>query len=59
MRFIAPLTVASLIAAAFAGWIMNIVAFVHMLNGPITGLFVARAIGIPFGPLGVILGWAY
>jgi nucleoside permease NupC len=46
---------------AFVGWIMNIVALISTLMIPgalvITGMMVARTIGIFFAPLGAILGF--
>lgn len=38
------------------GWIVDIFKIVHGLNSPITPLFILRCIGIPFFPLGGILG---
>lgn len=38
-------------------WIANIVKFVGMLGGEVTAMFIARIVGIPFGPLGIVLGW--
>lgn len=51
-----------LLAALFVfglavGWIMNVVAVVHTINLPITGMFILRAIGIVVGPLGGVLGY--
>lgn len=43
--------------AAFTGWIMNIVAFVHSLHEPVSAMFFARLAGIPIGILGAVLGY--
>lgn len=43
--------------AAVIGWVMNIIALVHMFNGDITPLFIGRIVGIFFAPLGAILGY--
>jgi hypothetical protein len=44
--------------AAIWGWVLNIIKMIAMLdpNAAVTGELVARIIGIPFGPLGVIMG---
>lgn len=48
---IVPLAIACLV-----GWVMNIIALVGILSGPITAMFVARIVGIPVPPLGAVLG---
>ena len=67
MRFYIPesagvmgtLLIVGLWIAAIAGWVMNIMAIVTlaMENAPITTMFVLRAAGIFFAPLGAILGY--
>lgn len=47
----------ALAALAAYGWIANIWKLIHILNDPITGMFIFRAIGIFFAPLGVVLGF--
>ena len=42
---------------AVIGWVMNIVKFVGMLDNEVTGMWIARLIGIPLAFLGAILGW--
>lgn len=37
------------------GWVANIVKLAHA--SPLTGFDVFRAIGVPFWPLGVVLGF--
>jgi len=44
-----------LCAAGLAGWIMNIAAIQR--DGGFNGATALRLIGIPFWPLGAILGW--
>ena len=52
------LIVFTLWVAAIGGWIANIVKFVGMIgDNEITTMFIARAVGIPVGPLGVVLGY--
>jgi hypothetical protein len=45
----------ALCAAGLAGWIMNIAAI--WSDGGFNGATALRLIGIPFWPLGAILGW--
>ena len=47
----------SLIFAAVGGWIANLVKFVAMIGDGVTTLFIARAVGMFFAPLGSILGF--
>lgn len=44
-------------AVVFVGWVMNIVALIHTSFDPLTGLAVARAIGVGLVPLGSVLGY--
>ena len=45
-------------ALMIGGWIANIVKFVGMIgDNEVTTMFIARVIGIPVGPLGVVLGY--
>lgn len=51
-----------LIGGIVAGWVMNVVQVVAGLSAlpkiaDISGILVLKIIGIPFGPLGAILGW--
>ncbi len=39
------------------GWIANVVKIVGSSFDPITGLVVARCIGVVVGPLGAVLGY--
>lgn len=39
------------------GWIANIVKIVSTLGDVLTGLFIARCIGVFVAPLGAILGY--
>ena len=47
----------SVVIAAGFGWVMNVVEIFNIANGPITGMFVFRIIGIFVAPLGAILGY--
>ena len=49
--------VLSLMFAAFAGWIMNIMAIVSMGEFTWTGEVVIRCIGVFVFPIGCIAGW--
>ena len=40
-----------------AGWIWNIAKIVHSSFDVITGMFVARCIGVFVAPLGAVLGY--
>lgn len=44
-------------AAVIGGWIANVVKFVGMLDGGVTGMFIARIVGMFLAPLGVVLGY--
>jgi len=44
-------------AAACAGWIMNIVAIFNGSFEPVTGEMVVRIIGVFLAPIGAIMGW--
>ena len=44
-------------AAAFYGWVMNIVILYHMSPSPVTVPLILRIIGIFVTPLGMVLGW--
>ena len=39
------------------GWVMNIIALIHTNFTPLTGMVVARVIGVFVAPLGAILGF--
>lgn len=43
--------------AAAAGWVMNLVKLFGALNDPITGMMIARAVGVFLAPIGAVLGW--
>lgn len=43
--------------AAIGGWIANIVKLVDMVDGEVTGMFIARCVGVIAGPFGSILGY--
>lgn len=46
-----------LICAGIVGWVMNIIAIVHAVSGPLTTLLVVRLIGVLVFPLGAIMGY--
>jgi len=41
------------------GWILNVVNVVHSLDSEITALLVIEILGIPFAPIGVVLGFIF
>ena len=45
------------VLALLGGWIANIVKAYGLLDDPLTGWFIARALGVLFAPLGVVLGY--
>jgi hypothetical protein len=51
------LAVVVLAVLGVGGWIANIVKLVAMNFDHITGMLVARAIGVFFAPLGAVLGF--
>jgi hypothetical protein len=48
----------TILVLSVIGWVMNIINIVNALGGELGALFIAQCIGVPFGPLGAILGWA-
>lgn len=46
-----------ILIALILGWILNLVKLFGIVNDPINGMFILRCIGIPFAPLGSILGY--
>ncbi len=51
------LTVVLFILLGCGGWIANAVKFINHISDPITGLFVARIVGIFVPQFGAILGF--
>lgn len=49
-------TILLVIVAGAIGWVLNIVKLIGTAD-VITGMFVARCIGIFVPPLGAVLGW--
>ena len=45
-----------LIAGAY-GWVCNLLLVFHTLDLPMTGMFIARVVGIFVFPVGAILGY--
>lgn len=43
--------------ALLVGWVMNIIEIVHTFAGPITGMLIARLVGVIAFPLGGVLGY--
>jgi hypothetical protein len=51
---------AALAIAALAGWVMNIAALLTGIMGGLSDAgpdLVLRSFGVPFAPLGAVLGW--
>lgn len=59
IRLLALLLFIAFWLAAIAGWVLNVVATVHMIvaHAPVDALFVGRIVGIPVAVLGSVLGW--
>lgn len=53
----AAIVIVGIWIAAIVGWVLNIVAVVHAVALPITGMFLLRCVGIFAAPLGSILGY--
>jgi hypothetical protein len=43
-------------AAAFIGWVMNIITLCHMGSGHV-GELIVRVVGIFVAPVGAVAGW--
>ena len=54
---IIELFVVLLILGGFIGWVLNIVKIVQTGFDVITGMFIARCIGVFVAPLGAVLGF--
>lgn len=51
------LLVTLIVLLGFGGWVANVVKLIGMLDGDITAMFIARAVGIFAAPLGAVLGF--
>jgi hypothetical protein len=51
------LIILALWGLAAVGWVLNIVEIFKMVNDPLTGMLILRAVGIFVAPLGAILGY--
>lgn len=51
------LIIASIWILGLIGWVMNIVKIVGTFGDLLTGMFVARCIGVFIAPIGAVLGW--
>lgn len=54
---IVAIFVMAIVLVSAYGWIENIVKAFHMLSAPVTGMFIARAVGVFVVPLGAVLGY--
>lgn len=54
---VVELLIVLLVLVGCTGWIANILKLVGSSFGPLTGMVVARAIGIIVAPLGAVLGF--
>lgn len=52
-----PILAIGFLVAALAGYVMNIIAVIHTVDIPLTGVFIVRVIGIFFPPVGIIAGY--
>jgi len=41
----------------WCGWVMNLINVIHTMSDPVTGIFIARVIGVLALPLGGVLGF--
>lgn len=55
MKLIVVLLYLAIIIGTAAGWILNIVDLIHMTG--LSGMMVARVVGIFVFPLGAVLGY--
>ena len=51
------LVILVLTAAGIGGWVWNIVKIAESMDATVTGMFVARCIGVFVAPVGSILGF--
>lgn len=62
-NFLAGLGIVAILAwvtffcAFIYGYVCNVIAIFDTLNSPVTGLFIARCVGVLAAPLGAILGY--
>lgn len=43
--------------ALFIGWILNLIEIIATFSGPLTGMLIARLVGVLTLPLGGVLGY--
>lgn len=48
---------AAIMFAAGIGWVMNVIKIFAALGDPLTGMFIARVLGVFLVPVGCIAGW--
>lgn len=56
MRSIAVVYFVSILVGIW-GWVLNLIALVHALHGPVDAMFLARLAGVPLFVIGAILGF--
>ena len=54
---IAALTYLGLVGLLMVGWVFNVMAIWHSIDGPVTTKFIVRCIGLFVFPVGGILGY--
>ncbi len=57
LGWIGVLLICSFVFAAGYGWVMNIIKITQSFGDVLTGMFIARCIGVFVAPLGAVLGW--
>jgi hypothetical protein len=57
LPFGCTLTALVLAAAGIFGWVANIVSLARSISDPLTAMHLLRVLGIPFWPLGCVLGY--
>lgn len=56
-KFAVPFTFLAIWIFCIGSWIANIVKLFVIINDPVSGMMILRAVGIFLAPLGVVLGW--
>ena len=49
--------VTALVAAGAIGWALNIIAIVRSVGDGVSGMLIARLVGVVAAPLGAVLGY--
>jgi hypothetical protein len=55
--YVTVLALVGLFVAVFAGWIVNIMKLIFIIDGGITAMLIVRLAGVFFVPLGAVMGY--